>query len=167
MPTSHKPINDHKPLNLLQEIERLEGHLKADFPDLIAIARKGKPLEDDEEEELRGQFFRSLFQFTTLCAARPVRSPNKLIGTLRDIERRPDEFIQDHAKYDPEAANMVFRHYGGRVELALFEIGKCSLAEHRKTVEGPESPVPDNLIRLSVGIEHVDDLMADIEQALG
>ena len=45
--------------------------------------------------------------------------------------------------------------------------GVESLAEHRKTVEGSESPVPDNLIRLSVGIEHVDDLMADIEQALG
>ena len=45
--------------------------------------------------------------------------------------------------------------------------GVESLAEHRKTVEGPESPVPDNLIRLSIGIEHVDDLMADLEQALG
>jgi cystathionine gamma-synthase len=45
--------------------------------------------------------------------------------------------------------------------------GVESLAEHRKTVEGPESPVPDNLIRLSIGIEHVDDLIADIEQALG
>ena len=32
--------------------------------------------------------------------------------------------------------------------------GVESLAEHRKTVEGPESPVPDNLIRLSIGIEH-------------
>ena len=45
--------------------------------------------------------------------------------------------------------------------------GVESLAEHRKTVEGPESPVPDNLIRLSIGIEHVDDLIADLEQALG
>jgi cystathionine gamma-synthase len=44
--------------------------------------------------------------------------------------------------------------------------GVESLAEHRKTVEGPSSPVPDNLVRLSVGIEHVDDLIADIEQAL-
>ena len=44
--------------------------------------------------------------------------------------------------------------------------GVESLAEHRKTVEGPTSPVPDNLVRLSVGIEHVDDLIADIEQAL-
>ncbi|WP_421693494.1 trans-sulfuration enzyme family protein [Aestuariivirga sp.] len=44
--------------------------------------------------------------------------------------------------------------------------GVESLAEHRKSVEGPESPVPDNLVRLSVGIEHVDDLIADLEQAL-
>jgi cystathionine gamma-synthase len=44
--------------------------------------------------------------------------------------------------------------------------GVESLAEHRKTVEGPTSPVPDNLVRLSVGIEHVDDLIADLEQAL-
>ena len=44
--------------------------------------------------------------------------------------------------------------------------GVESLAEHRKTVEGPSSPVPDNLVRLSIGIEHVDDLIADIEQAL-
>jgi len=44
--------------------------------------------------------------------------------------------------------------------------GVESLAEHRKTVEGPTSPVPDNLVRLSIGIEHPDDLIADLEQAL-
>ncbi len=44
--------------------------------------------------------------------------------------------------------------------------GAESLAEHRKTVEGPNSAVPDNLIRLSVGIEDAGDLIADIEQAL-
>ncbi|MBC8036594.1 MAG: PLP-dependent transferase [Rhizobiales bacterium] len=44
--------------------------------------------------------------------------------------------------------------------------GVESLAEHRKSVEGPTSPVPDNLVRFSIGIEHVDDLIADIAQAL-
>jgi cystathionine gamma-synthase len=44
--------------------------------------------------------------------------------------------------------------------------GVESLAEHRKTVEGPTSTLPDNLVRLSIGIENVDDLVADIEQAL-
>lgn len=45
--------------------------------------------------------------------------------------------------------------------------GVESLIEHRKTIEGPDSPVPDNLLRLSIGIERVDDLIADLEQALG
>lgn len=45
--------------------------------------------------------------------------------------------------------------------------GVESLIEHRKTIEGPESVVRENLLRLSVGIEHVDDLIADLEQALG
>jgi len=44
--------------------------------------------------------------------------------------------------------------------------GVESLAEHRKSVEGPSSPVADNLVRLSIGIEHVDDLIADLGQAL-
>ena len=44
--------------------------------------------------------------------------------------------------------------------------GVESLAEHRKSVEGPTSPVPDGLVRLSIGIENVNDLIADIAQAL-
>jgi cystathionine gamma-synthase len=44
--------------------------------------------------------------------------------------------------------------------------GVESLIEHRATVEGDDSPVPDDLLRLSVGIEDTDDLIADLEQAL-
>ena len=44
--------------------------------------------------------------------------------------------------------------------------GVESLIEHRKSVEGPHSVVPPNLLRLSVGIEDVRDLIADLEQAL-
>ncbi len=44
--------------------------------------------------------------------------------------------------------------------------GVESLIEHRRTVEGPHSQVPVNLIRLSVGIEDVDELIADLNQAL-
>ncbi|MEP1770204.1 MAG: PLP-dependent transferase [Anderseniella sp.] len=33
-------------------------------------------------------------------------------------------------------------------------------------MEGEDSPIPDNLIRLSVGIESTDDLIGDLEQAL-
>ena len=44
--------------------------------------------------------------------------------------------------------------------------GVESLVEHRASIEGPDSPVPPDLIRLSVGIEHPDDLITDLEQAL-
>jgi cystathionine gamma-synthase len=44
--------------------------------------------------------------------------------------------------------------------------GVESLIEHRATVEGPNSPVAPNLLRLSVGIEDVADLIADLDQAL-
>lgn len=44
--------------------------------------------------------------------------------------------------------------------------GVESLVEHRLSVEGPESLVPENLIRISIGIENVDDLIGDLEQAL-
>lgn len=41
-----------------------------------------------------------------------------------------------------------------------------SLVEHRHTIE-PHTGIPENLIRLSVGIEDAGDLMADLKQALG
>jgi cystathionine gamma-synthase len=41
-----------------------------------------------------------------------------------------------------------------------------SLVEHRHTIEGDAAGIPPSLIRLSVGIEHVDDLIADLDQAL-
>ncbi len=44
--------------------------------------------------------------------------------------------------------------------------GTESLIEHRASVEGAGTPAPADLLRLSVGIEHVDDLIADLEQAL-
>ena len=44
--------------------------------------------------------------------------------------------------------------------------GVESLVEHRKSIEGPQSTTPGNLLRFSIGLEHVDDLWADLEQVL-
>lgn len=41
-----------------------------------------------------------------------------------------------------------------------------SLIEHRASIEGPDSPAPRNLLRLSVGVEDPADLIADLDQAL-
>jgi cystathionine gamma-synthase len=44
--------------------------------------------------------------------------------------------------------------------------GVESLIEHRASIEGPESRTPQNLLRLSIGLEHPDDLLEDLDQAL-
>ena len=44
--------------------------------------------------------------------------------------------------------------------------GVESLIEHRASVEGPETRTPRHLLRISVGVEHPADLIADLDQAL-
>ena len=44
--------------------------------------------------------------------------------------------------------------------------GPESLIEHRASIEGPGTTTPQNLLRVSVGLEHPDDLIADLTQAL-
>jgi cystathionine gamma-synthase len=76
-------------------------------------------------------------------------------------------------------AMLSFRTAGGR-EAALRAVSRArlftratslggveSLIEHRATSEGPGSRTPQELIRLSIGLEHPDDLIADLAQALG
>ncbi len=41
-----------------------------------------------------------------------------------------------------------------------------TVIEHRAAMEGPDSPTPRDLLRISVGLEHLDDLIADLKQAL-
>lgn len=64
----------------------------------------------------------------------------------------------------PEAFNLV-------AGLKLFTRatslgGTHSLIEHRASVEGPGTHTPQNLLRLSIGLEHPDDLIEDLAQAL-
>ena len=56
-------------------------------------------------------------------------------------------------------------------ELKLFQQatslgGVESLVEHRRSIEGPDSKTPGNLLRLSIGLEHVDDLWEDLNSSL-
>ena len=73
---------------------------------------------------------------------------------------------------------LSIRHAGGEAaaiataaEVEVFKRatslgGVESLIEHRASVEGPSTPVPLDLLRLSIGLEHPDDLIADLERAL-
>lgn len=75
-------------------------------------------------------------------------------------------------------AMLSFRVAGGR-EAALAAAGRLklihnatslggceTLIEHRASVEGAVPVSPQDLLRLSVGLEHADDLVADLDQAL-
>lgn len=44
--------------------------------------------------------------------------------------------------------------------------GAESIVEQRANIEGPESNVPENLLRLSTGVEDVHELIGDLEQML-
>lgn len=57
----------------------------------------------------------------------------------------------------------------GRLQLFInaTSLGGCeSLIEHRASVEGAHPVSPQNLLRVSVGLEHADDLIEDLRQAL-
>jgi cystathionine gamma-synthase len=73
---------------------------------------------------------------------------------------------------------LSFQVRGGRAE-AMNAVARCklfiratslggphSLIEHRASVEGPQTRTPQNLLRVSVGLEHPDDLIDDLKQAL-
>jgi cystathionine gamma-synthase len=44
--------------------------------------------------------------------------------------------------------------------------GPESLIEHRASVEGPHTRAPESLLRISIGLEHPDDLIEDLAHAL-
>ncbi|HWB83156.1 MAG TPA: aminotransferase class I/II-fold pyridoxal phosphate-dependent enzyme [Bryobacteraceae bacterium] len=73
---------------------------------------------------------------------------------------------------------LSFQMRGGR-DAAMATVARCqlftratslggphSLIEHRASIEGPRTQTPQNLLRVSVGLEHPDDLIADLDQAL-
>jgi len=94
--------------------------------------------------------------------------------------------IGTHPGHDVAARQMrlfggmaSFQVRGGRAE-AMAVVARCrvftratslggveSLIEHRASVEGPGTTTPENLLRLSIGLEHADDLVDDLNAALG
>ncbi|MEO8747596.1 MAG: aminotransferase class I/II-fold pyridoxal phosphate-dependent enzyme [Rhodanobacter sp.] len=84
-------------------------------------------------------------------AARQMRD----FGAMLSIELR--------GGYD--AAVMAARKT--RIFTNATSLGGCeSLIEHRASAEGEHSQSPPGLLRISVGLEHADDLIADLQQAL-
>jgi cystathionine gamma-synthase len=94
--------------------------------------------------------------------------------------------LPDHAGHAVAARQMSafggmlsFEVHGGRAE-AMAMVAKLrvftratsfgsteSLIEHRASIEGAGTRTPESLLRVSIGLEHPDDLIDDLAQALG
>jgi cystathionine gamma-synthase len=93
--------------------------------------------------------------------------------------------LASHPDHDVAARQMrlsggmaSFEVHGGR-DAAMAVAARCqvftratslggveSLIEHRASIEGPGSRTPEGLLRLSIGLEHSDDLIEDLQRAL-
>lgn len=131
---------------------------------------------------------RSLNTFTARMTIH-ARNAMQLAAFLEDheaIEKVYYPGLYKHPQYDI-ARKQMLDGFGGMISVlikgdrasALSVVGKLkffkhatslggveSLVEHRKSIEGPESITPDNLLRISVGIEFVGDLIDDWKNAL-
>lgn len=114
-----------------------------------------------------------------------ARAVAEFLSTRAAVERVNYPGLPSHSGH--EVAKRQMRDFGGMLSIELrggkaaalemagrlrlftnaTSLGGCeSLVEHRASVEGANPVSPANLLRLSVGLEHVDDLIGDLEQAL-
>ncbi len=94
------------------------------------------------------------------------------------LETHPDHDIAARQMTDGFGSMMSLRVIGGPVHaiaaaaaVTLWKRatslgGVESLIEHRASIEGPDSPCPHDLLRLSVGLEDAEDLYTDLDIAL-
>ncbi len=126
---------------------------------------------------------------STFVARMPIHSSNAMqlaqyLETCPQIERVLYPGLPSHPQHEVAKKQMI-NGYGGMLSilvkggqekaltlcktLKLFTHatslgGVESLIEHRKSVEGLTSLTPDNLLRISVGIEDVEDLIGDFKR---
>ncbi len=116
---------------------------------------------------------------------RNARAVAQFLATHPRVERVNWPGLPAHANHAVAAKQM--RDFGGMLSIEIrggreaalgvaskvklftnaTSLGGCeSLLEHRASVEGEHPTSPQNLLRISVGLEHPDDLVADLAQAL-
>jgi len=116
---------------------------------------------------------------SALAIARHFEGHPLLSHTLYPgLESHPDHTIASRQMTGGFGGMLSVRHaYGEAAAIATAAAvsvfkratslgGIESLIEHRASIEGPSTPVPADLLRLSIGLESPADLIADLERAL-
>ena len=152
---------------------------------LIAIRRYGGAVLGPFEAWLLLRGMRTLFlrvkaqSEAALALARHFEGHPAVLEVLYPgLESHPDHAIARRQMTGGYGGMLSLRIRGGEeaalklwAACKLFKVatslgGVESLIEHRASIEGTDSPVPKDLLRISVGIEDVHDLIADLEEAL-
>lgn len=114
---------------------------------------------------------------TALAIASHFEGHPKIQVLYPGLPSAPGHTVADSQMQSGFGGMLSFRIEGGQEAAVAFAAacrifrratslgGVESLIEHRASIEGPSSPVPDDLLRISVGIEDSRDLIADLEAA--
>jgi cystathionine gamma-synthase len=149
------------------------------------VRAEGGALPGSFEAWLLQRGMRTLFVRVEKASATALRIARHFDGHPRldrvlypGLESHPGHAIAKRQMHGGFSGMLSFR-VKGSAPAALKVASRCrvfiratslggveSLIEHRYSIEGPDSPVPADLLRLSIGIEAADDLIADLEQAL-
>ena len=152
----------------LANIQNLSGAVPSAF-DCWLITRGIKTMKLRIKQQVKNAHKLAVF-FNQHTAVKAVHFPDLPNHPQHDVAKRqmPDgcgAMLSIQIGENQQQAMAVIaklKHFTKATSLGGVE----SLVEHRRSVEGAASLTPDNLIRISVGIEHIDDLIADWNQAL-
>ncbi|PZF78266.1 hypothetical protein DK847_00100 [Aestuariivirga litoralis] len=131
MPRHYKAVIDHSPIDYHKDLRAIARYFRGKGAQFLAIYDRWKlpaPAHDDLRALLE-QVTRRLIDFALACDAIPMRTPLKLMPTVRRIARRPAEFLAKVHKYDPQAVALVYDSFTrgcreNRLVLSQFEAGE-------------------------------------------
>jgi hypothetical protein len=110
MPQHYKAVTDHSPIDYRKDLNSIPRHFRGKGEHFLAIYDRWK-MPAPEHDDLRAlieQVTRRLIDFALTCDAIPMRTPHKLKATVKEVAKRPSEFLSDVGRYDPEAVALVY-----------------------------------------------------------
>ena len=162
-----REASDDPLVQRLRAIQRLSGGVPSPFDCwLLLRSIPTMPARVRLQSESAGRI-------ATFLAAQPsvqvVNYPGLATHPNHDVATRQMSGFGAMLSFEMLGGEPVAMAVAARVQLitrATSLGGVETLIEHRASVEGPDTPTPRNLLRLSVGLEHVDDLIEDLRAAL-
>ena len=164
-PTARPEPDD--PWPRVRDIQRLEGGVAGPFDAWLAL-RGLRTLAVRLAVQAENAATLAAFLVAHPAVAE-VRYPGLPGHPNHDVAARQMRAFGAMLSFRGAGGEAAARAVAGRVRLftrATSLGGVESLIEHRASIEPPGGPTPSDLLRVSVGIEHVDDLMDDLSEAL-